>query len=120
MAEMPVSQLVVQARADEKRYAILVNGGLATNPQRYEQAKAALDTAEAQLETAQAEAKVAENAASNSALVADADGRTRSLVVFSRAIMPTVNMTLPPFYCSLTTTLPLARPCSRYASASLA
>jgi RND family efflux transporter MFP subunit len=66
--------VAVQARADEKRYAILVKGGLAASPQRYEQAKAALDTAEAQLAAAEAEAKVAENAATYSILVADADG----------------------------------------------
>ncbi|MBL8882391.1 MAG: efflux RND transporter periplasmic adaptor subunit [Hyphomicrobium sp.] len=64
----------VQARADEKRYATLVNGGIAASPQRYEQAKAALDTAEAQLAAAEAEAKVAENEATYSTLVADADG----------------------------------------------
>ena len=64
----------VQARADEKRYATLVSGGIAASPQRYEQAKAALDTAEAQLAAAEAEAKVAENEATYSTLVADADG----------------------------------------------
>jgi RND family efflux transporter MFP subunit len=64
----------VQARSDEKRYATLVDGGLAASPQRYEQAKAALDTAEAQLAAAEAEAKVAENEATYSILVADADG----------------------------------------------
>ncbi len=64
----------VQAHADEKRYATLVRGGLAGTPQRYEQAKAALDTAEAQLAAAEAEAKVAENEATYSTLVADADG----------------------------------------------
>ncbi|MBI1651365.1 efflux RND transporter periplasmic adaptor subunit [Hyphomicrobium sulfonivorans] len=64
----------VQARADEKRYAKLVSGGIAATPQRYEQAKAALDTAEAQLAAAEAEAKVAENEATYSTLVADADG----------------------------------------------
>ncbi len=63
----------VQAGADEKRYASLLNGGLAT-PQRYEQAKAALDTAEAQLAAAEADAKVAENEATYAILVADADG----------------------------------------------
>lgn len=66
--------VAVQARADEKRYAILVKGGLAASQQRYEQAKAALDTAEAQLAAAAAEAEVAENAATYSTLVADADG----------------------------------------------
>ncbi|WAC27996.1 efflux RND transporter periplasmic adaptor subunit [Ancylobacter sp. SL191] len=64
----------VQASADEKRYAALVKGGLAATPQRYEQAKAALDTAEAQLASAQAEAEVAENEATYSTLVAGADG----------------------------------------------
>lgn len=67
--------VAVQARADEKRYATLVSGGIAATPQRYEQAKAALDTAEAQLAAAEAEAKVAENEAAYSTLVADADGR---------------------------------------------
>ena len=66
--------VAVQARADEQRYAILVRGGLAASPQRYEQAKAALDTAEAQLAAAEAEAEVAQNAATYSTLVADADG----------------------------------------------
>lgn len=66
--------LVVQAAADEKRYATLVKGGLAATPQRYEQAKAALDTAQAQLDAALAEADVAENEATYSTLTAGADG----------------------------------------------
>jgi len=66
--------VLVQAAADENRYAILVKNGLAATPQRYEQAKAALDTATAQLAAAEAEAKVAENQATYSVLVADADG----------------------------------------------
>lgn len=66
--------VLVQASADEKRYAVLVQGGLAATPQRYEQAKAALDTAQAQFDAAAAEAKVAENATAYSTLVADADG----------------------------------------------
>ena len=66
--------VLVQASADEKRYAALVKGGLAATPQRYEQAKAALDTAQAQLDAAEAEAKVAENQATYSTLVADAGG----------------------------------------------
>ena len=66
--------VLVQASADEKRYAVLVKNGLAATPQRYEQAKAALDTAEAQLAAAQAEADVAENEATYSTLVAGADG----------------------------------------------
>ena len=66
--------VLVQARADEKRYAVLVKDGFAASPQRYEQAKAALDTATAQLAAAEADEKVAENGSSYSILVADADG----------------------------------------------
>jgi RND family efflux transporter MFP subunit len=64
---------VVQLEADERRYADLVSKGWASR-QRYEQAKAASDTAKAQLAAAEAEARVAENEAAYSALVADADG----------------------------------------------
>jgi RND family efflux transporter MFP subunit len=64
---------VVQLDADERRYANLVNSGWVSR-QRYEQAKAASDTAEAQLAAAEAEARVAENEATYSVLVADADG----------------------------------------------
>src|SRR3954469_1241364 len=64
---------VVQTDADERRYANLVNDGW-TSKQRYEQAKAASDTAKAQLATAEADAGVAENEATYSVLVADADG----------------------------------------------
>jgi RND family efflux transporter MFP subunit len=63
----------VQLEADERRYANLVDKGWVSR-QRYEQAKAALDTAEAQLAAAEAEARVAENEATYSVLVADADG----------------------------------------------
>lgn len=73
-AMLAARAVFVQARADEKRYATLVSGGIAASPQRYEQAKAALDTAEAQLAAAEAEAKVAENEATYSTLVADANG----------------------------------------------
>ncbi|PDT00896.1 efflux transporter periplasmic adaptor subunit [Rhizobium chutanense] len=66
--------VLTQAQADEKRYAALVKNGLAATPQRYEQAKAALDTATARLAAAQAEAKVAENETAYSVLVADTDG----------------------------------------------
>lgn len=66
--------VVVQASADEKRYAALLKGGLAATPQRYEQAKATLDTAQAQLAAAEAEADVAENEATYSTLNAGADG----------------------------------------------
>src|SRR5436309_5270868 len=64
---------VVQTDADEQRYAKLVSNGWASR-QRYEQAKAALDTAQAQLASAEADARVAENEATYSVLVADADG----------------------------------------------
>jgi RND family efflux transporter MFP subunit len=64
---------VVQTDADEQRYASLVSKGWSSR-QRYEQAKAASDTAEAQLAAAEAEAQVAENEATYSVLVADADG----------------------------------------------
>ncbi len=63
----------VQTDADERRYANLVSNGWASR-QRYEQAKAALDTSEAQLASAEAAARVAENEATYSILVADADG----------------------------------------------
>ena len=64
---------VVQTDADERRYAELVGDGWVSR-QRYEQAKAASDTAAAQLAAAAAEARVAENEATYSVLVADADG----------------------------------------------
>ncbi|MET4071052.1 RND family efflux transporter MFP subunit [Bradyrhizobium sp. S3.2.6] len=64
---------VVQTEADERRYANLVNDGW-TSKQRYEQAKAASDTASAQLAAAEADARVAENQATYSVLLADADG----------------------------------------------
>lgn len=66
--------VVSQALADERRYAALVKNGLAATPQRYEQAKAALDTATAQLAAAEADATVAENQATYTVLLADADG----------------------------------------------
>lgn len=64
----------IQVQADERRYAALVKNGLAASPQKYEQSKAALDTAAAQLAAAEAEAKVAENGAAYAVLTADADG----------------------------------------------
>lgn len=64
---------LVQAIADERRYASLANSGWVSR-QRYEQAKAALDTAQAQFSAAEADARVAENKATYSILVADADG----------------------------------------------
>jgi RND family efflux transporter MFP subunit len=64
---------VVQLDADEQRYTKLVSDGWVSR-QRYDQAKAASDTAKAQLAAAEAEARVAENEATYSVLVADADG----------------------------------------------
>src|SRR3954454_9096831 len=64
---------VIQLDADERRYAKLVSDGWVSR-QRYDQAKAASDTAKAQLAAAEAEARVAENEATYSVLVADADG----------------------------------------------
>jgi RND family efflux transporter MFP subunit len=63
----------VQARADEARYRQLAADGWASR-QRYEQAKAAFDTAGAQLAAAEAQANVARNEAGYSLLLADADG----------------------------------------------
>jgi RND family efflux transporter MFP subunit len=63
----------VQLEADERRYASLLKDGWVPR-QRYEQAKSASDTAKAQLAAAEAEARVAENEATYSVLVADADG----------------------------------------------
>ncbi|PSJ53635.1 efflux RND transporter periplasmic adaptor subunit [Kumtagia ephedrae] len=65
--------IVVQTEPDERRYASLLKDGWVPR-QRYEQAKAALDTARAQLAAAEAEARVAENEATYTVLVADADG----------------------------------------------
>ncbi|WP_159592499.1 efflux RND transporter periplasmic adaptor subunit [Chelativorans xinjiangense] len=65
--------IVVQTKPDERRYAKLLDDGWVPR-QRYEQAKAALDTAQAQLAAAEAEARVAENEATYTVLVANADG----------------------------------------------
>lgn len=64
---------VDQTAADERRFAALLKDGWLTR-QRYEQAKAARDTATAQLAAARAEAQVADNAATYAVLLADADG----------------------------------------------
>jgi RND family efflux transporter MFP subunit len=64
---------VIQAEPDERRYASLLKDGWVPR-QRYEQAKATLDTVRAQLAAAEAEARVAENEAIYTVLVADADG----------------------------------------------
>jgi RND family efflux transporter MFP subunit len=65
--------LVVQTEPDERRYASLLKDGWVPR-QRYEQAKAAVDTARAQLAAAEAEARVAENEAAYTVLLADANG----------------------------------------------
>ncbi|WP_428031428.1 efflux RND transporter periplasmic adaptor subunit [Ancylobacter sp.] len=62
-----------QAQADEVRYSRLVADGW-TPKQRYEQAKAAADTALAQLDSARAQAEVAHNETGYAVLRADADG----------------------------------------------
>src|SRR3954454_14412256 len=64
---------VAQTDADERRYANLVSSGWVSR-QRYEQAKAASDTAKAQLAAAEAEARGAEKEATYSVLLADTDG----------------------------------------------
>lgn len=64
---------LVQVEADEARYRTLAADGW-TPRQRYEQAKAALDTARAQLAAAEAQAEVARNETGYAALAADADG----------------------------------------------
>lgn len=73
-AAVAARAVLTQAKADEARYAVLVKNGFAASPQRYEQAKAALDTATAQAAATEAEAKVAENELGYAVLVADADG----------------------------------------------
>src|SRR5436190_3306964 len=65
--------LAVQARDDEARYRQLATAGWASR-QRYDQAKAAFDSAIAQLAAAEAQAGVARNEAEYSLLLADADG----------------------------------------------
>ncbi|HEY4249790.1 MAG TPA: efflux RND transporter periplasmic adaptor subunit [Roseomonas sp.] len=65
--------LAVQATADEARYRSLLASGWAPR-QRYEQARAALDSANAQLAAATAEAEVARNETGYAVLTADADG----------------------------------------------
>jgi RND family efflux transporter MFP subunit len=65
--------LAAQASADEARYRQLTADGWIAR-QRYDQAKAAADSAEAQLAAAEAQADVARNEAGYSLLLADADG----------------------------------------------
>lgn len=66
--------VLVHAVEEEKRYAELSKRGLAASRQRYEQAKAAQDTAAAQLAAAQADARIAKNEAAYAVLTADTDG----------------------------------------------
>lgn len=73
-AAIAARAVLTQTAADEARYAVLVKNGFAASPQRYEQAKAALDTAKAQAAAAEAAANVAENELNYAVLVADADG----------------------------------------------
>ena len=72
-AVVAMRAIVAQTEPDERRYANLLKDGWVPR-QRYEQAKAALDTATAQLAAAEADAKVAENEAAYAVLLADADG----------------------------------------------
>ncbi len=64
---------LIQAAEDEARYRNLAADGWATH-QRYEQAKSAFDSARALLDAEQAQLKVAQDDASYSDLLADADG----------------------------------------------
>lgn len=63
----------IQTAADERRFRDLVSAG-AVSASAYDQAKAAADSAAAQLRASLAQANVAQNEASYSVLVADADG----------------------------------------------
>jgi RND family efflux transporter MFP subunit len=65
--------LAVQAAAEEARHRALRKKGWSTQ-QKYDQVKAALDSAQAQLAAAEAEAGVARNEVSYALLLADADG----------------------------------------------
>jgi RND family efflux transporter MFP subunit len=62
-----------QAKADEARYAALVQSG-AVSRQEYDQARAAFDSAKAQVEAAEAQARVSNNSSEYAVLLADADG----------------------------------------------
>lgn len=72
-AVISAQAVFVQARADEKRFALLVKTSAAST-QQYERAKATLDTAIAQLDAAKADQEVAGNEVEYALLVADADG----------------------------------------------
>lgn len=62
-----------QAKADETRFAGLVESGAASR-QEYDNARAALDSSKAQLEAAAAQARVSNNSSEYAVLLADADG----------------------------------------------
>ncbi|MBS7541200.1 efflux RND transporter periplasmic adaptor subunit [Ancylobacter lacus] len=72
-AVMAAQAKLVQVQADEVRYSRLTADGW-TPKQRYEQAKAAADTALAELDSARAQAEVARNETGYAVLRADADG----------------------------------------------
>jgi RND family efflux transporter MFP subunit len=65
--------VAIQTAADEERYRRLIGNGWSTR-QKYEQAKAALDSANAQLAAALAQAEIARNERAYALLRADADG----------------------------------------------
>lgn len=62
-----------QAKADEKRFAVLVKPS-AVSRQEYDNARAALESTKAQLEAAEAQARVSNNSSKYAVLSADADG----------------------------------------------
>lgn len=80
--------ILVQATAEERRFAVLVNRDANVSVQRYEQAKAAFDTAVAQLAAAEAEADVAENAAAYAVLTAEADGTVIATLAEPGQVLP--------------------------------
>ena len=72
-AAVSARAVAVQARADELRYRQLLASGWVAQ-QKYDQVKAAFDSAMAQLAAAEAQAQVAKNESGYSLLLADADG----------------------------------------------
>jgi RND family efflux transporter MFP subunit len=72
-AAVSARAVAVQARADELRYRQLLASGWVAQ-QKYDQIKAAFDSAMAQLAAAEAQAQVAKNESGYSLLLADADG----------------------------------------------
>ncbi len=100
-AAIAARAVLTQATADEARYAVLVKNGFAASPQRYEQAKAALDTAKAQATAAEAEANVAENELHYAVLVADADG-----IIVETLAEPSSLRSQTPVFCPSSRTAP--------------